>query len=140
MATAAQKKATVKEILKARDDARQDLYNKASQLEARAEALKDIGYDRPLNPTELADLKRVNAAKGGLYAAENELMLITVAALDRSDEVTRFSNTVTAINKDLKGKLEDVNKVVETVKKINELIDKITQIINGLAKLAAMLA
>src|SRR5437016_4187050 len=104
MATAAEKKATVKEIIQARDDARQQIYDKASQLEARAEHIKDIGYNRPLNAQELAELKAINTAKGGLYAAENELMLVTVAALDRSDEVNRFLNTVTATNADLKEK------------------------------------
>ena len=136
----ATKSATIREILKARDNARQEIYEKARQLEARAESIKDIGYDRPLNATELSELKKINAAKGSLYAAENELVLMTIAALDRTDEVKRFLNVVKATNADLKSKIENVQAVAANVKRLADLFKKLTVIIQGLTKLAAFVA
>jgi hypothetical protein len=93
-----------------------------------------------LNNDEIKELKAINAAKGGLYAAENELMLMTVAALDRSDEVNRFLNTVNATNEDLTAKLKKVKAISENLQELGELFKKIAAVITGLTKLMAFLA
>lgn len=126
---------TIQGILKARDDARQQIYDKARQLDAQAEALKDIGYDRPLTADEMDTLKKINAAKGSLYDAENELVLMTVAALDKSAEVTRFINVVTAANADLKSKLQDVNAIAEKIKNLDSLFQLMTTVVTTLTSL-----
>jgi hypothetical protein len=131
------KSETIREVLAARDEARLQIYDKASQLNNRAEVIKDIGYDRPLNAQELADLKKINAALGALYSAENDLMLITVTALDRSDETKRFVNVVTAANVDLKSKMENVARVAQQVKELGDMFSKITSVITSLTKLLA---
>lgn len=128
----ASKSATIKSILRARDDARKEIYDKAQQLENRAEALKDIGYDRPLTPGELGDLQKINAAKGALYAAEDELVLMTVSALDKSAEVTRFLNVAKATNADLQAKLQNVNAIAQNIKRLGDLFQKLSLVIQGL--------
>lgn len=128
----ASKSAAIKSILRARDDARKEIYDKAQQLENRAEALKDIGYDRPLTPRELGDLQKINAAKGALYAAEDELVLMTVSALDKSAEVTRFLNVAKATNADLQAKLQNVNAIAQNIKRLGDLFQKLSLVIQGL--------
>ncbi len=131
---------TIKSILKLRDEARLEIYDKARQLDDQLETLKDIGYSRPLNNAETALLKKINAAKGSLYSAENELVLMTVVALDKSAEVTRFINVVNATNKDLKSKLNDVGAIAEKIKKLDALLQKVTAVVTGLTKLLPLLA
>jgi hypothetical protein len=133
------KQVTIASILQARDEARHEIYDKAQQLEVRAEAIKDIGYDRPLNAQELADLKAINAAKGSLYAAENELVLMTVSALDKTDETKRFLNVANATNADLKSKLQDVADIAANIKKSGDLFQKFTAVIQGLTTLLPLL-
>lgn len=131
---------TIKSILKLRDNARLEIYDKARQLDDELETLKDIGYSRPLNNAETALLKKINAAKGSLYSAENELVLMTVVALDKSAEVNRFINVVNATNKDLKSKLNDVVAIAEKIKKLDALLQKVTAVVTGLTKLLPLLA
>lgn len=135
----ASKSATIKSILRARDDARKEIYDKAQQLENRAEALKDIGYDRPLTPRELGDLQKINAAKGALYAAEDELVLMTVSALDKSAEVTRFLNVAKATNADLQAKLQNVNAIAQNIKRLGDLFQKLSLVIQGLTAVLPLL-
>lgn len=135
----ASKSATIKSILRARDDARKEIYDKAQQLENRAEALKDIGYDRPLTPGELGDLQKINAAKGALYAAEDELVLMTVSALDKSAEVTRFLNVAKATNADLQAKLQNVNAIAQNIKRLGDLFQKLSLVIQGLTTVLPLL-
>lgn len=135
----ASKSATIKSILRARDDARKEIYDKAQQLENRAEALKDIGYDRPLTPGELGDLQKINAAKGALYAAEDELVLMTVSALDKSAEVTRFLNVAKATNADLQAKLQNVNAIAQNIKRLGDLFQKLSLVIQGLTAVLPLL-
>lgn len=133
------KATTIKSILRARDDARKEIYDKAQQLENRAEALKDIGYDRPLTSRELGDLQKINAAKGALYAAEEELVLMTVSALDKSAEVKRFLNVTEATNADLQAKLQNVNAIAQNIKRLGDLFQKLTLVIQGLTALLPLL-
>jgi hypothetical protein len=139
MARSVSKRTTIKEILAARDAARQEIYDKARQLQHRAETIKDIGYTRRLNAQELDQLKKINAGMGSLYAAENDLMLMTVAALDRTDEVQRFINVVQAVNANLKATLQNVAEIAEQLNKLGTLFRNITAVVTALTKLLALL-
>lgn len=132
-------KKTIEEILAARDAARQEIYSKARQISDRAEAIKDRGYDRPLTAEEIGELGELTAAMGALRDAENELVMITVRALDESPEVTRLINVITGVNDSLSAKLKEIQSVAKTVKKIGDLIRAVEKVVQGLGKLAAMM-
>jgi hypothetical protein len=129
---------TINQILASSKAAQQELYDKELQLKARREKIKDTGYDGPLTPAQIAELKAITASQGALAEMQTEISVMTVTSLNQSAEVTRLVNVVTAINEDLKGKLDQLNAISKTITGLGNLFKQLANVITGLGALAAL--
>jgi hypothetical protein len=92
-------------------------------------AIKDIEWDRPLTAEERKRVDDLRAMRAATLAAIEEISFITMAALDKADEVKRIRNAVAGVIADLKDKKKRIDR-------IGQIATKVGNVITGLQDLA----
>ncbi len=98
----------------------------------RINAIKDNEWDRPLTAEERKKIDDLRATRAATLSAIEEVSFITMAALDKADEVKRIRNAVAGVVADL----QDKKKRIE---RIGQIATKIGNVITGLQDLAKKL-
>jgi hypothetical protein len=91
-------------------------------------AIKDKEWTQPLSQQDLSQISILRAADSSVLAALEELSYVTMAALDKSDELNRIRNAIDGVIKDL-------NKQKSTIEKIAKVATAIGSAIGGLQSL-----
>lgn len=92
-------------------------------------AIKDIEWDRPLTAEERKRVDDLRAMRAAALAAIEEISFVTMAALDKADEVRRIRNAVAGVIADLQDKKKRIDR-------IGQIATKVGNVITGLQDLA----
>jgi chromosome segregation ATPase len=95
-------------------------------------AIKDNEWDRPLTDAERASIDDLRATLASTLSAIEEVSYVTMAALDKTDEVKRIRNAIAGVIADLTAKKARIDK-------FGQIATKIGNAIGGLQDLAGKL-
>lgn len=106
---------TFQEIVDQARSARAKLVAIVESIEARIRKIEDKEFERPLTQEERDQLAQLRRDMDKPMAAVEELGLITMAALDNSDEVRRLANTIADVRNGLDGNREHLAGIAEGI-------------------------
>ena len=111
------------EILAAADAQIAALQQTERATNQQINAIKDNEWDRPLTDAERTEIDDLRATRAATLSAIEELSFVTMAALDKADEVKRIRNAVAGVIADLQNKKARIVRIGQIATKIGNVID-----------------
>lgn len=119
---------TRQEILSAAKKARQDLVLASTALEEEQAEIASQAWGRRLTDDELDQLDRIRLDQAAISDTLRQLAFVTLAALDRTDELMRIKNAMETVNNDLERRRQGIEDLVGGAQKFAEILGKITEV------------
>lgn len=132
---------TVKQIVAARDEARETLGALASQLNDGIDAIeaKVFQEDRDFTSSERSRRDFLRASLNETNGAISELAFVTLDRLNQSDEVERMRADIDDVNRQIQGDLARLKKIADFAQQAADALALLAKIAEGLAGLVAKL-
>ena len=120
--------ASRKQIVDKADRQSKKLGDIERSLDRAITEIRDIEWDRPLNEAERKRLGKLKDSLTDVREAIEELGLVTIRALDKSDEAVRIANALKGIVRNLEARHATLKKFVSTAKAFAGITDSITSL------------
>jgi hypothetical protein len=106
-----------------------DLQTADLQINIDINTIKDKEWDGPLSASDRDRLVELRSTKASILAAIEELGFVTMAALDKTDELRRINNAIAGV-------VEDLKNTVARIVRIGQIADTIKQVLGGVQDLS----
>ena len=129
MPTAASSKAAYQEIV---DNAKAELIKWQTvehNINSEINTIKDGAWNRKLTPAERERISDLRSDKAAALDAIEELGFVTLGALDKSDELKRLVNALSAVRADLDSRRQRIEKFAAKAQKISGMIASLDSIV-----------
>ena len=105
-------------------------------MDADIAAIKNKAFETPLTKTDRDTIAQLRAKKIAVLGAIEQLALVTLVNLDKTEEILRLANALAAITADLKQKAAALEAIGAKVKSIGATLDDMSGLATKLKKLA----
>jgi hypothetical protein len=94
--------------------------------------VKDKEWNNPLTDADRAELDDLRATRASVLSAMEEVSFVTMAALDKTDELQRIKNAMVGVIADLRAKQR-------LIQRIGQIAGKVTTVVTGVQDLSSKL-
>jgi len=128
---------TISTISNAANAEYQRLQGLERDLTQEINTLLDVEWTRKLTAAEAKNVVELREAKAAVFSAMEELSYVTLAALDKSQEVVRIRNALERVRRDLDRELADVKGIGKIASKVPKILDGVEKVVTKLDSLSA---
>ena len=112
------------------------LQNTSSSIDTQIDAIKSSGLDGPLSAEQLSQISSLKLSQKQLLLSIEKLALVTLAALDSSDDIAQLIISLGTVTKGLQDQASKISNFGNIAKSISSSASGVSQLVTQLKSLA----